>query len=157
VTSLAKRVSCANMQTKNSICVALIACVLLTLAACTTVPVNNQKATRSSAQRQAALEAQFNQGKTLFLQKQYAAAAKILLPIARQGHVGAQYTIGYMYHYGYGLPHNEKESTRWIAIAAARGHPQAKEAMARINAMHDKQGVASEPATTPGISIIKEP
>lgn len=145
------------MQNKKQSCAVLITCALLTLAGCTSVPVKNQKATASSAQRQAALEAQFSQGKTLFLQKQYAAAAKILLPIARQGHAAAQYTIGYMYHYGYGLPHNEKESTRWIATAAARGHPQAKEAMARINAAHDAQGVASEPATKPGISIIKEP
>ena len=61
----------------------------------------------------------------------------MLLPLARQGHKEAQYAIGYMYHYGYGVPRNEKESTRWIATAAARGHVKAQQAMQLINASHD--------------------
>lgn len=128
----------------------------LALEACTSMPIKNQKGAVSSAQRLEAQQAQFAQGKDLFLSKQYEAAAAALLPLARQGHVGAQYTIGYMYHYGYGLPRNEKESTRWIATAAARGHPQAKEALARINAAHD-QGVVSEPAEKPGVTKITAP
>ena len=71
------------------------------------------------------------------------------MPLAQQGHADAQYTIGYMYHYGHGLPRNEKESTRWIATAAARGHSLAQKALARINASHDQGGVITEPVTKP--------
>jgi TPR repeat protein len=145
------------MGNKKLICSLIVVGILLSLSACTTVPVKKQKGAVSSAERLQAQQAQFSRGRDLFLSKQYAEAAAVLLPLARQGHAGAQYTIGYMYHYGYGVPRNEKESTRWIATAAARGHPQAKEAMARINATHEAQGVVSEPVTKPGISIIKEP
>lgn len=131
--------------------------VSVTFSACTSQPIKDQQKPLTSAQRQQTQQVQFAQGKDLFLRKQYAAAASILLPLAREGHTGAQYTIGYMYHYGYGLPRNEKESTRWIATAAARGHPQAIEALARINAVHDEQGVVTMPADTPGVVIISPP
>jgi TPR repeat protein len=122
-------------------------CLMLALSACTSVPVEPQKST--SPAQQELQQQRFAQGKKLFLNKQYAEAATVLLPLAQQGNPDAQYTIGYMYHYGYGLPRNEKESTRWIATAAARGHPLAQEALARINASHDQGGVVSVPATKP--------
>lgn len=122
-------------------------CLLLALSACSTAPTSPQN-TRSSAQ--AELQQQrFSQGRTLFLNRQYTEAATLLLPLAQQGHPGAQYSIGYLYHYGYGLPRNEKESVRWIAEAAARGHSLAQKALARINAAHDKGGVSTAPAPRP--------
>ena len=120
----------------------------LLVAACTTVPV--KKHGESVSQRQEAQRLQFSQGRALFLSKKYEAAAAVLLPLAKQGHLDAQYTIGYMYHYGYGVPRNEKESLRWIALAAGRGHPLAKEALARINASHDAEGVAEGPPLNAG-------
>ena len=122
-----------------------------TLGACTTVPVEpRQHSPKNKASVQFKLQQQrFAQGKALYLNKQYAEAASVLFPLAQQGHTDAQYTIGYMYHYGHGFPRNEKESTRWIATAAARGHLLAQEALARINASHDPGGVASEPAIKP--------
>jgi TPR repeat protein len=125
--------------------------LLLWLGGCTTVPVNKAQTVngQSSVLRPEVQQERFNQGKALFLAKRYAEAAGILLPLAQQGHAAAQYTIGYMYHYGYGLPRNEKESTRWIAMAAAKGHPLAQEALARINASHDQHGVLNTPAPQP--------
>lgn len=122
-------------------------CILLALSACTTVPVETLKS-RGSAQHELQQQ-RFAQGKALYLNKQYAEAASVLLPLAQQGHADAQYTIGYMYHYGHGLPRNEKESTRWIATAAARGHALAQEALTRINASHDQGGIISVPASKP--------
>jgi TPR repeat protein len=127
-----------------------ILALALLVAACTTVPVKKHGDNMSAAQRQEAQRVQFSQGRALFLSKQYDAAAAVLLPLAKQGHLDAQYTIGYMYHYGYGVPRNEKESLRWIALAAGRGHPQAKEALARINAAHDVEGVVEGPPPNPG-------
>ena len=129
--------------------------IALGLSACTTTPVNPQSST--AEQRQQLQQARFAEGKNLFLRKQYPEAAAIFLPLARQGHVDAQYTIGYMYHYGYGVPRNEKESTRWIATAAARGHPQAQTALQRINALHKQQGVETAPADNPGVRILTPP
>jgi len=110
-----------------------VLCLLL-LSACTTVPVDRDRP--SAAARLEIQQKIFKQAKALFLNQQYKQAANALLLLAKQGHASAQYTIGYMYHYGYGVPRNEKESIRWITLAAARGHPQAEEALARINASH---------------------
>jgi TPR repeat protein len=141
------------MYRKNLMHFLLLALTTLALTACVGVPVE-KRSSPSAAQRLEAQSARFAEGKALFLSKQYAAAAAILLPLAQQGHPAAQYTIGYMYHYGYGLPRNAKESTRWIATAAARGNPQAKQALERINASHDQRGVlpTAPPAQTrPGV------
>ncbi|MCF6255162.1 MAG: sel1 repeat family protein [Gammaproteobacteria bacterium] len=118
--------------------------LLLLLSACTTVPVDNDRP--STATRLEIQQKIFEQTKVLFLNQQYTQAANALLILAKEGHIDAQYTIGYMYHYGYGVPRNEKESIRWITIAAARGHPQAEEALARINASHDQHEVLVIPA-----------
>lgn len=104
-------------------------------SACTTVPGNTQTSTRNEKLR--IQDTYFQQAKQFFLDQQYASAANLLLPLARQGHRESQYVIGYMYHYGYGVPRNEKESTRWIATAAARGHVKAQQALQIINAAHD--------------------
>jgi uncharacterized protein YcfL len=108
---------------------------LLLISACTTTPKEKTKAERVSILE--TQEKRFQIGKELYLDKQYGPAANILLPLANQGHLNAQYTVGYMYHHGQGLPRNAKESTRWITMAAARGHEKAKEALSRINAVHD--------------------
>jgi TPR repeat protein len=112
----------------------LLGCFLL-ISACSTTPKEATKAERVSILE--AQEKSFQIGKKLYLEKQYGQAANILLRLAQQGHLNAQYTVGYMYHHGQGLPLNEKESTRWITLAAARGHEKAKEALERINAVHD--------------------
>lgn len=113
-----------------------LACSLLLLNACSTTPVE-----KSSTEKTSILESQqerFQMGKKLYLSKQYGQAANILLPLAKQGHLDAQYTLGYMYHNGQGVPRNEKKSTHWITMAAARGHQKAREALMRINALHDQ-------------------
>jgi uncharacterized protein YcfL len=109
----------------------------LLLSACSTAPKEMTKAEKVSILE--IQEKRFQMGKELYMDQQYGPAANVLLPLAKQGHLNAQYTVGYMYHHGQGLPRNEKESTRWIAMAAARGHEKAKEALSRINAMHDQQ------------------
>lgn len=120
--------------------------LVLMASACVNVPVDTDQP--SAATKLEIQQKIFQQAKALFLDKQYTQAANALLLLARQGHVGAQYTIGYMYHHGYGVPRNEKESIRWITTAAARGYPQAEEALIKINASHDQRGVLAEPIQT---------
>ena len=115
----------------------VLVCSSFLLSACSTTPVE-----KSSAEKTSILQSQdkrFQMGKELYLNQQYGMAANVLLPLAQQGHLESQYTMGYMYHRGLGVPRNEKESTRWITMAAARGHEKAKEALSLINASHDIQ------------------
>jgi len=121
-----------NFLLRLSACLFIVCCLL---SACSTAPTEPTKAERVSILE--AQEKSFQAGKKLYLDKQYGQAANILLRLAQQGHLKAQYTVGYMYHHGQGLPRNAKESTRWITLAAARGHEKAKEALNRINAVHD--------------------
>jgi hypothetical protein len=115
--------------------VSLFFSFIFLISACSTVPANKQSSTfRDKRQLQ---ETYFQQAKRLFLEQHYSQASRLFLPLARQGHRESQYVIGYMYHYGYGVPRNERESTRWIATAAARGHLKAQEALQLINATHD--------------------
>jgi len=114
-----------------------VICCLLFLSACSTTPIEKSSEDKTSIME--TQEKRFQLGKELYLSKAYGPAANVLLPLAQQGHLNAQYTVGYMYHHGQGLPRNEKESTRWIAMAAARGHVKAQEALSRINAVHDQQ------------------
>ncbi len=115
----------------------VLICSLLLLNACSTTPI--EKSSEDKAGIQEIQGKRFQLGKELYLSKQYGPAANVLLPLAQQGHLNAQYTVGYMYHHGQGLPRNEKESTRWITMAATRGHVKAQEALSRINAVHDQQ------------------
>jgi TPR repeat protein len=122
----------------------LILIAVLALSACTTVPVSPE---RKGIDLQAQTET-LQRAKSLFLVMQYAEAAGLLLPLAQQGHAEAQYAVGYMYHYGYGLPRNEREATRWITTAAALGYPKAQEAMRRIEAAHPAQPAELTPPQT---------
>jgi TPR repeat protein len=122
----------------------LILITALLLGACTTTPV-------ATGPRGVDLQAQqetLQRAKSLFLVKQYAEAAGLLLPLAQQGNAEAQYAVGYLYHYGYGLPRNEREATRWITTAAALGYPKAQEAMRRIEAAHPAQPAELTPPQT---------
>jgi len=122
----------------------LILTAALLLGACTTTPV-------APGPRGVDLQAQqetLQRAKALFFAKQYAEAAGLLLPIAQQGNAEAQYAVGYLYHYGYGLPRNEKEATRWITTAAALGYPKAQEALRRIEAVHPPQPDGITPPQT---------
>lgn len=123
-------------NTRLSMARTLIALLLLLTSACTTVPVDHDQP--SATARLETQQKMFNQGKALFLDQQYAQAANIFLLLARQGHTDAQYTLGYMYHYGYGVPRNEKESIRWITVAAARGNTLAQKALEKINSSRDQ-------------------
>jgi len=120
--------------------------VSLAIGGCTTAArqPGGEPASKLEFQQQ-----QFQRGKSLFLNKAYGDAAAIFLPLAQQGNVDAQYTLGYMYHYGYGVPRNKREALRWLSVAAARGHAKAQQALALINAASDSPGASAVPPTTP--------
>jgi TPR repeat protein len=121
---------------KRRLPIFLLAVFIFLVSACTTVPVEQPAKTTPNLEL---LQQRFQEGKALFLNKQYAEAAGVLLPLAQQGHLDAQYTVGYMYFYGHGLPRNLKEANRWITTAAARGHAKAQEALQMMDAQQSPQ------------------
>ncbi|NOX77179.1 MAG: hypothetical protein GXP17_11345 [Gammaproteobacteria bacterium] len=123
--------------------IAALLFLLLLLNACSTAALNAPD--RGLNGGHALQEQQFQQGKLLFLNKAYGDAAVIFLPLAQQGHLGAQYTIGYMYYYGYGVSRNERETLRWLSVAAARGYPKAQKALMRINGSSAPTSPPSKP------------
>ena len=56
----------------------------------------------------------------------YAAALKLLRPLAEQGNPGAQYNLGLMYRNGKGVPQDLGEAIGWYRRAADQGDPFAQ-------------------------------
>jgi uncharacterized protein len=69
-------------------------------------------------------------------------AYSMLLPLAEQGLVQAQYNLGNMYSNGQGVPQDFKEAVRWFRLAAEQGFPQAQ---SNLGMMYDSgQGVPQD-------------
>jgi TPR repeat protein len=60
----------------------------------------------------------------------YAAALKIIRPLAEGGNPTAQYELGHLYYEGWGVPQAAAESTKWYRLAAIQGHPGAQHMLA---------------------------
>ena len=59
-------------------------------------------------------------GKRLFEEGYYKRAMKQLLPLACDGNAPAQYAVGYMYYYGYGVAQDTDVGFFWISRAAEK-------------------------------------
>lgn len=56
----------------------------------------------------------------------YADALRLLKPLAQKGQPFAQYTLGYMFAFGKGVPKNQRRAVKWIGKAADQGLPAAE-------------------------------
>lgn len=65
------------------------------------------------------------QGKRLFDSGYYKRAMRILMPLAAKGVPQAQYAVGYMFYYGYGVARDPDLGFSWIDRAAAAQYPPA--------------------------------
>lgn len=72
----------------------------------------------------------FAEGEEAFNQQHYTQAFSEFLPIANQGDFRSQYYIGYLYLYGYGVPQNPKEATRYLQKAVDQNYDMAQSLMA---------------------------
>src|SRR6187431_3039731 len=61
------------------------------------------------------------QGKRYFEDGYYKKAMKELLPLACDGNAEAQYAVGYMYYYGYGVKQDTDIGFFWIKRSADQG------------------------------------
>ena len=57
----------------------------------------------------------------------YAAAFRLMRPLAEQGDASAQFNLGIMYSEGKGVTHDHIQAHMWFNLAAARGEEKARE------------------------------
>lgn len=75
-------------------------------------------------------------GKSMFEKGYYKKAMKELLPLAANGNAEAQYAVGYMYYYGYGVTKDIESGTFWIKRSAKQQFKPAQKALSIISKKH---------------------
>lgn len=71
-------------------------------------------------------------GKASFEDGYYKEAFRQLLPLAVKGKPEAEYAVGYMYYYGYGVPEDDESGIFWMTKAADQNYPPAIRALQLI-------------------------
>ena len=99
----------------------LLSLLSLSLLACTTMKMKSPADMSWLAQ-----------GKRDFENGYYKRAMQELLPLACDGNAEAQYAVGYMYYYGYGVSQDTEVGTFWIRRSAKQHYEPAMTALAMI-------------------------
>lgn len=79
---------------------------------------------------------ELQQGKKSFDAGDYKQSFHTLLPAASNGDPEAQYAVGYMYYYGYGVPQDSESGLFWMHKAADQRYEPAMKALSLIEARH---------------------
>ena len=56
----------------------------------------------------------------------YATTLRECSPLAEQGQANAQYTLGWMYRKGQGVPQDDEQAVKWYRLSAEQGHAKAQ-------------------------------
>ena len=104
-------------------------------ASCTT------DASRPDQQQKISLadESHLEYGKRLFEEGFYKRAMQELLPVAADGSAEAQYAVGYMYYYGFGVTQDTNVGYFWIQRAACQHYVPAIIALKSIQKKHTQR------------------
>lgn len=94
----------------------------LTLIACASSPKSMTPKQMSELQ----------QGQRLFEAGFYKRSMTYLLPLAGDGNAEAQYAVGYMYYYGYGVAQDTNVGYYWVKRAADQHYAPAQHALTII-------------------------
>jgi TPR repeat protein len=70
--------------------------------------------------------ATFRQGQTAYSREDFASAARIFIPLAKNGDASAQTYLGFMFESGRGVPQNYTEAAYWYRRAAEQGDAAAQ-------------------------------
>lgn len=73
-----------------------------------------------------------SEGQSAIERRDYTTALKEVRPLADRGNSEAQFLLGQMYAYGWGVPKDAQEAFRWYAEAANRGLPKARELLVKL-------------------------
>jgi TPR repeat protein len=104
----------------------------MTLMACTVTPRERYEENKPK-QLSISDESYLEDGKRHFEEGFYKTAMQELLPVAVDGSAQAQYAVGYMYYYGYGVAQDTDVGFFWIQRAAGQHYPPAMQALHYIN------------------------
>jgi TPR repeat protein len=74
-------------------------------------------------------QSHLQQGKRFFEDGFYKRAMQELLPVATEGSAEAQYAVGYMYYYGYGVAQDTDVGYFWIQRSAGQHYYPAMQAL----------------------------
>ena len=75
---------------------------------------------------------ELQKGKMSFASGDYHDAFHQLLPLASEGNVDAEYAVGYMYYYGYGVTRDSESGIFWMKKAADKQNQPAIKALSMI-------------------------
>ena len=89
--------------------------------------------------------ADFQEGRSAFLEGDYATAHKELRPLAEKGHAEASVTLGVMYEEGLGVTQSYSAAFEWFKLAAEGGN----------NIAHAKMGIYYIQDLAVGRDVIK--
>jgi uncharacterized protein len=71
---------------------------------------------------------------TATARKDYAAALRLLEPLAQGGNARAQTQLATLYYHGLGVPEDDRQATQWYERAARQGHAPAQFELANMYA-----------------------
>lgn len=112
---------------------ALLICLLtLVLAACAGVRKPTIGPPPPPHLESLVTESRLQQGERFFEQGYYKKAMHVLLPLACDGNPKAQYAVGYMYYYGWGVAQDTQVGYIWIQRSASQAYPPAIQALQLI-------------------------
>jgi len=87
----------------------------------------------------AVLAGPLEDGSAAYQQGDFATALRLLRPLADQGAAEAQLVLGFMYHFGEGVPQDDAQAAQWMRKAAEQGNAAAE---ASLGGMYlEAQGV----------------
>ena len=89
-----------------------------------------------------ALAGAFEDATTAYMRGDYAAAMKMIQPLADQGDVRAQFNLGMMNYNGQGVPRNHEEAAKWFRMAAEQSDVESQRRLGFMYA--NGQGVARD-------------
>ncbi len=110
-------------------CRAIVAGALLLQACAGTPPPGPGEASSEPAPLQAEAQQRFQESQLAYAVGNYKRAARLLKPLAQEGDPAAQYALGYLYYYGFGVPENREAGLAWIRRAADQGYGKARDAL----------------------------
>jgi len=64
----------------------------------------------------------FQEGWRAYVKKDYETAHRLWLPLGEQENSRAQFFMGFMYDFGFGVQKDDKETVKWYRLAAEQGY-----------------------------------
>ena len=69
-------------------------------------------------------QTQYEHGNKAYNDNEYQIAFKLFQKAGLQGHLEAQFYVGYLYYYGKGVMQNYTKASKWFELAATQGHSE---------------------------------